>query len=105
MRGASPGRDGPRHPPHLPHKDVTMRGCGTLAAARAAFVALACGSTWAPGVALSSTKHAAPSPKLPFAYNTSGAVGIGAAPGSVSGPAVLQFQGLSGATFDPRSGR
>jgi hypothetical protein len=82
-----------------------MRGCATLAAARAALVALACGSAWAPGVALSSTKHTAPSPRLPFAYNTSGAVGIGAAPGSVSGPAVLQFQGVSGASFDPKSGR
>ena len=82
-----------------------MRGCGTIAAARASLLAVAIGSLWSPGVALSATKHSAPSPKLPFAYNTSGVVSVGADPGSVSGPAVLQFQGVTGASFDPRTGQ
>src|ERR1700722_5012053 len=78
-----------------------MRGCGTLVAARASFVALVLGSLWAPGVALSATKHVAPNPKLPFAYDTGGVVNIGADPASVSGPAVLQFQGVTAAIFNP----
>ncbi len=78
-----------------------MRGCGTLLAARASFLAFVVGSLWAPGVAFSATKHPAPNPKLPFAYDTSGIVNIGADPASVSGPAVLQFQGVTNASFDP----
>ena len=82
-----------------------MYGCSALAAARAPFVALAVGLLWSPAVAVSATKHTAPSPKQPFAYNTSGDVSVAADPASVSGPAVLQFQGVTGASFDPRSGQ
>ena len=41
----------------------------------------------------------------PFAYNTSGVVGIGADPASVTGPAVLQFQGIPTASYDPATGQ
>ena len=84
-----------------------MRGCFTIAAARASLLGLAfaVASTGCPGVALSSTKHVARDPNAPFLYNTSGLVGIGASPASVTGPAVLQFQGLNGASYDPKSGQ
>jgi hypothetical protein len=86
-----------------------MRGTSVLAAARASLTALAIvvlGATWCPGVALSATKHPAARTALsPFAYDTSGIVGIGAAPSSVLGPAVLQFQGLTGASYNPASGQ
>ncbi len=81
-----------------------MRGSSVLATARASLAALAfvvAGSTWCPGVALSATKRTA---DTPFAYTTSGVVGIGADPASVAGPAVLQFQGVTGASYDPATG-
>ncbi len=81
-----------------------MRGCTPLAApARASLFLLivGVGLISGPDLAYSSTKHAAPSSKQPFAYDTSGVVGIGADPASVSGPAVLQFQGVTGASFNP----
>jgi hypothetical protein len=82
-----------------------MRGTRVLAAARASLTAVAfvvVVSTWCPGVALAATKR---TDETPFAYNTSGVVGIGADPASVIGPAVLQFQGLSGASYDPAYGQ
>lgn len=83
-----------------------MRGTSLLAAAaRASLTAVAfavVGSTWCPGVALSSTKR---TDETPFAYNTSGIVGIGAAPASVDGPAVLKFEGVTGASYDPAYGQ
>ena len=82
-----------------------MRGTSVLAAARASLTAIALvvvGSTWSPGVALSATKR---TDMTPFAYNTSGIVGIGADPASVAGPAVLQFQGMTGASYDPATGQ
>ena len=84
-----------------------MHGYPALAAVRASFLApaIAAGLLWPPAVALSATKHTAPSPKQPFAYNTSGDVSVAADPSSVSGPAVLQFEGVTGASFDPKSGQ
>ena len=83
-----------------------MRGTSVLAAARASIKALALafvvGSTWCPGVALSATKR---TDMTPFSYNTSGIVGIGADPASVAGPAVLKFQGVTGASYDPAFGQ
>jgi hypothetical protein len=79
-----------------------MRGSSVLAAARASLPALAflffVGSIGYPGVAHSAAKR---TDMTPFSYNTSGVVGIGADPASVTGPAVLQFQGLGGASYDP----
>jgi hypothetical protein len=85
-----------------------MRGTRVLATARASLAALALvagGVTSCPGVALSSTQHPARTDETPFAYDTSGIVGIGAAPSSVIGPAVLQFQGITGASYDPAYGQ
>jgi hypothetical protein len=82
-----------------------MRGTSVLATTRASLTALSFAlvfSTWFPGVALSATTR---TDMTPFAYNTSGVVGIGANPASVIGPAVLQFQGLSGASYDPAYGQ
>jgi hypothetical protein len=79
-----------------------MRGCGNLAAARASLAVLVVGTLWAPGVAFSATKHVAPSPKKPFGYDTLGVVDIGADPASVNGPAILQFKGVTDATFNPK---
>jgi PEP-CTERM motif len=82
-----------------------MRGSRVLATARASFAALAfvvVGSTCCPGAALSATKR---TDMTPFSYNTSGIVGIGADPSSVIGPAVLQFQGVTGASYDPAFGQ
>jgi hypothetical protein len=52
------------------------------------------------GLALGSSSSSA-SAKKPFDYDTSGVVGIGADPSSVTGPAVLQFQGLTNSVFNP----
>jgi hypothetical protein len=82
-----------------------MRGTSVLAAARASLTAFAfvvVGSTWCPGVALSATMR---TDETPFSYNTSGVVGIGANPASVEGPAVLRFQGVTGASYDPAFGQ
>ncbi len=83
-----------------------MRDCSVLAAVRTSLAALAL-SLIGPTLAFSATKHAAaPKPgQAPFSYDTLGVVGIGANPASVSGPAVLQFQGLTGASYDPKSGQ
>jgi hypothetical protein len=78
-----------------------MRGCGTLVAARASFMALVIGLLWTPGVAFSA-KSPAPSPNHTFAYETSGVVNIGVDPSSVSGPDTLRFQGITNAKFDPK---
>jgi hypothetical protein len=51
-----------------------------------------------------ATKHQEPPGKLPFHYDTTGLVNLQAAPTSVTGPAVLQYQGVTGATFTPGSG-
>jgi hypothetical protein len=79
-----------------------MRGTSVLAAARASLPAFAflfvVGSIGCPGVAHSATKR---TDTTPFSYDTSGVVGIGADPASVTGPAVLEFQGLGGASYDP----
>ena len=88
-----------------------MRGSSVLATARPSLAVLALaavtvvGATWCPAAALAATKHAAGLSEAPFAYNTSGVVGIGADPSSVVGPAVLQFQGLTGASYDPAYGQ
>jgi hypothetical protein len=80
-----------------------MRGRNPLAAARASVLVLTFGMSLvgASSLAFSATKSSAPSAKKPFEYETSGIVNIGADPASVSGPAVLQFQGLTGAVFNP----
>ena len=81
-----------------------MRGCCSLASARASILAF--GSLLIPGVATAAASHPLPpSPVRPFVYDTSGIVGIGADPASVNGPAVLQFQGLTNAPFHPSSGQ
>ncbi len=77
-----------------------MRGFNSLATARAPGLALALAIGWAPAIA-----SAARSPAPPFAYNTSGSVDVRSAPGSVVGPAVLQYEGVGGATFAPSSGQ
>jgi hypothetical protein len=80
-----------------------MRGRSPLAAARASVFALGLGIglLGAPELVFSAAKTSAPSAKKPFDYDTSGVVNIGSSPSSVSGPAVLQFQGVMGATFNP----
>ena len=80
-----------------------MRGCCSLASARASILVV--GSLLVPGATSAATKHPAPSPDKPFAYNTTGVVGIGASPASVDGPAILQFQGVNHAIFTPKSGQ
>lgn len=82
-----------------------MRRIAPLAASRGPLLALAfaLAGGW-PGVARSAVKHPARTDMTPFAYNSAGIVGIGAAPASVTGPAVLQFQGLAGASYDPSTG-
>ncbi len=81
-----------------------MRGFGIPAAARASMVlALAIAPAWSP--ARAATKHTAPSPKLPFSYDTTGVVDIAAAPGSITGPSALQFQNVTGGTFVPGTGQ
>jgi len=83
-----------------------MRGTRVLATARASLVAIGfasiVGSAWCPNVAFSATKRTS---DTPFAYNTSGIVGIQADPASVNGPSVLQFQGVGGAMYDPAGGK
>ena len=82
-----------------------MRGTSVLASTRAPLLALAllvAGSTWCPDVARAAAKRTS---MTPFAYDTSGVVGIGADPASVDGPAVLQFQGVSAASYDPAYGQ
>jgi hypothetical protein len=82
-----------------------MRGTDVLAASRAPLAAIAllvAGSIGCPGVAQAAAKR---TDLTPFTYNTSGVVGIGADPGSVDGPAVLQFQGVSGSSYDPAYGQ
>ncbi len=81
-----------------------MRGCGSLASARASILTLVAGSLLAPGVA-SAAKAPLPSPTKAFVYDTSGVVGIGANPASVNGPAVLEFQGVTNDVFHPKSGQ
>jgi hypothetical protein len=81
-----------------------MRGTSVLAPSRAPLFALAllvAVSTGCPKLAEAATKR---TDMTPFAYNTSGVVGIGAAPASVDGPAILQFQGVTGASYDPAYG-
>lgn len=80
-----------------------MHRCDQLTSVRASIVAFVVGTLCAPGLAFSATRHTAPSHQQPFDYNTSGAVGIGANPASVNGPSILQFQGITGASFDPKS--
>ncbi len=84
-----------------------MRGCDFPAAARASMLALAFGTLSAPGTAPASTKHHAPSPPASssFAYSTTGTVASQANPSTVSGPAVLQFQGVGNGTYAPGSGQ
>ena len=62
---------------------------------------LAGSSLVAPRATLASTKTS--TINKPFAYNTDGVVDIGANPASVTGPAVLQFQGVTHAMFNPQS--
>lgn len=83
-----------------------MRDCFVLAAVRTSLAALVF-SLIGPAVALSATRHAAApmTRQTPFSYDTLGVVGIGANPASVSGPAVLQFQGLTGVSYDPKAGQ
>jgi hypothetical protein len=79
-----------------------MRGRLPLGSARAVVFAIAFGVTGLMGPDLAiAAKSSAPSAKKPFVYDTSGVVSIGADPSSVSGPAVLQFQGVTGSTFNP----
>jgi hypothetical protein len=80
-----------------------MSGRYFLGLARASAVALIVGSGWLsiPSPALSAAKHPAASVKKPFAYDTDGVVSIAADPASVTGPAVLQFQGVTNASFNP----
>jgi hypothetical protein len=73
--------------------------------ARALFAALVVAVLWTPGPALAATKHIQLSAKLPFAYDTAGEVDVGADPASVNGSAVLKFQGIPSAMFDPRTGQ
>jgi hypothetical protein len=74
-----------------------------LAAARASVLAVVVALGWlsAPGLAFSAAKSSASAARKPFAYDTDGIVNIGADPASVSGPAVLQFQGVTAASFNP----
>ncbi len=85
-----------------------MRGSKLDAAARAAAVALAIGSVFSPISARGATKHHVTTPPpstASFAYNTTGAVEIQAAPASVAGPALLQFQGVTNGIYTPASGQ
>jgi hypothetical protein len=63
-----------------------MRGFGAFQAARALIVVLACGWLVGPSDAFSATQHPSPE-KMPFTYNTSGIVDVGADPASVTGSA------------------
>jgi hypothetical protein len=80
-----------------------MRGWTSLATTRASVLAAGCASAWllSPGLAFAAAKSSVPSAKKPFAYETDGVVSIGADPSTVSGPAVLQFQGVTSASFNP----
>ena len=81
-----------------------MRGFGIPAAARAS-MALALAIAGLASTSQAATKHQNPPPgKLPFLYNTTGLVEVQATPSTVTGPAILQYQGVTGATFTPGSG-
>jgi hypothetical protein len=78
-----------------------MRGFGILGAARASMM-LALAIAGLASTSRAATKHQNPPPgKAPFLYNTTGLVNYQAAPSSVTGPALLQYQGVTGATFTP----
>ena len=81
-----------------------MRGFGIPASARAPMI-VALAIAGLASTSQAATKHQNPPPgKLPFLYNTTGMVNVQAAPGSVTGPALLQYEGVTGATFMPGSG-
>jgi len=77
-----------------------MRGFGIPAAARASMVL-----ALAVAPARAATQHNESSVRRPFNYHTTGIVGIHAAPNSVHGPAVLQYQGVAGSTYLPGAGQ
>ena len=80
-----------------------MRGFGTPASARASMI-VALAIAGLASTSQAATKHQTPPPgKLPFLYNTTGFVNVQAAPGSVTGPTLLQYEGVTGATFTPGS--
>ena len=78
-----------------------MRGFGIPAAARASMV-VGLAIAGLASTSQAAAKHQNPPPgKLPFLYNTTGLVNVQGAPNSVNGPALLQYQGVTGATFTP----
>jgi len=83
-----------------------MRGYRFPTAARASALALAIASAASPGLAVAATKHHTPTTApSSFEYDTTGSVKAEAAPVSVAGPAVLQFQGVTKGTYAPGSGQ
>ncbi len=83
-----------------------MRGCESLSPARASIVALACLAALAPGRAQAATKHHDKGPSAAsFPYDTTGHVDLLAAPGSVVGPATLEYQGVTKGTYAWASGQ
>ena len=79
-----------------------MRGFA-LSTARVCLLPLAGLLLWAAAPARAATLNS--SANRSFHYNTSGKVYAAAAPRTVSGPAQLKFDGLSGQTFYPNSGQ
>ena len=96
----------PRDPSRSPYKDVPMRGCDFLTHARASIFALGCLAAIAPGSARAAAKHHDTGPRAAsFAYDTTGNVELQAAPGSVVGPATLDYQGVTKGTYAWASGQ
>ncbi|WP_435009004.1 PEP-CTERM sorting domain-containing protein [Tundrisphaera lichenicola] len=81
-----------------------MRGFGISQAISRAPMALALAIAGLSSTAQAATQQNAAAIRRPLIYNTTGVINYKAGQGTIEGPSVLQFQGVSHASYTPKSG-